>query len=229
MAGRIVTTLLRPFRYKGTGGSIVTTLRRQLKYEGTGAGEISVRSKLLIAILIISLLVVYYISGMDYINQRQEHEALAFQIATVTQELAQMSEPPQNLEQRLRAAQARLDAEQSIFPRQLNSTEIISNILGLANSLGVNAIPLVTQSWSTEVVGESEYDVLRLTINAEGNFSQLHSFVSKLENGEYQTLFIEDLTVTRVGTVSGGTGSVEAMLFIGSFDLAIYTQSLTSD
>jgi len=204
-------------------------LRRQLKYEGTGAGEISVRSKLLIAILIISLLVVYYISGMDYINQRQEHEALAFQIATVTQELAQMSEPPQNLEQRLRAAQARLDAEQSIFPRQLNSTEIISNILGLANSLGVNAIPLVAQSWETEVVGENNYDVLRLSVAAEGNFSQLHSFVSKLENGEYQTLFMKDLTVIRVGTASGGTGSVEAMLFIGSFDLVIYTQSLTSD
>lgn len=207
MAGRIITSLLGYFRYKGTG-----------------KGETSARSKLLIAILIISLLVVYYIFGMDYLNQRQEHETLAFQIATVTQALAQVSDPPQNLEQRLEAAQESLAAEQSMFPSRLNSTEVINTILELANSLGVNAIPLVTQSWSTEVVGENSYDVLRLTVAAEGSFSQMVNFVSKLENGEYQTLVVEDLTVDRVTT-----GSEGIILFIASFDLAIYAQSLNSD
>lgn len=216
MANRIVTSLLRQFRYEGTGG------------EG-----MSLRGKLLIAILIISLLVVYYIFGMDYINQRQEREALAFQIATVTQALAQISDPPQdldNLERLLELAQERLAAEQSTFPSRLNSTEVISTILELANSLGVNAIPLVTQSWATEVVGENNYDVLRFTVAAEGNFSQLVNFVSRLENGEYQTLVVEDLTVDRVTPLSEEeTGSGGAILFIASFDLAIYAQSLNSD
>lgn len=189
-------------------------------------------SKLLIAVLIISLLVVYYIFGMDYINQRREREALALQITTVTQALAQISDSPQdleNLERRLEVAQERLAAEQSMFPTQLNSTEVVSTILGLANSLGVNAIPLVTQSWSTEVVGENNYDVLRLTVAAEGNFYQLVNFVSRLENGEYQTLVVEDLTVDRAVTASGGNGSEGIVSFIASFDLAIYAQSLTSD
>ena len=167
---------------------------------------------------------VYYIFGMDYINQRQEREALAFQIATVTQALAQMSDPPQNLEQRLEAAQESLAAEQSMFPSRLNSTEVINTILELANSLGVNAIPLVTQSWSTEVVGENNYDVLRLTVAAEGSFSQMVNFVSRLENGEYQTLVVEDLTVDRV--TAGSEGIIS---FIASFDLAIYARSLNSD
>jgi len=224
VAGRIITSLLRRFRYKG--------LLRRSRYEGTGVGEISLMGKLLIAVLIISLLVVYYISGMDYINQRREHEALAFQIATTTQALAQMSDPPQNLEnleERLEVAREKLAAEQSIFPRQLNSTEVISTILGLANSLGVNAIPLVTQSWSIEVVGENNYDVLRLTVAAEGNFYQLVNFVSRLENGEYQTLVVEDLTVDRAVTASEENGSGGIVSFIASFDLAIYAQSLTSD
>jgi Tfp pilus assembly protein PilO len=240
VAGRIITFLLRQFRYEGIGGGripfrgklpvagrIITFLLRQFRYEGTGGGGISVRGKLLIAILIITLLVGYYVSGMDYINQRQEREALAFQIATVTQALTQMSDPPQNLEnleQWLKAAQERLADEQNIFPRQLNSTEVVSTILELANSLGVNAIPFVTQSWSTEVVGENDYDVLRLTVAAEGNFSQLVNFVSRLENGEYQTLVVEDLTVTRVDAEAEGIVS-----FIASFDLAIYAQSLNSD
>jgi len=204
-------------------------LLRRFRYEGTGRGETSARSKILIAILIISLLVVYYIFGMDYLRQRQEREALAFQIATVTQALAQMSDPPQNLEQRLEAAQESLAAEQSMFPSRLNSTEVISTILELANSLGVNAIPLVTQPWSTEVVGENNYDVLRLTVDAEGSFSQLVNFVSRLENGEYQTLVVEDLTVDRVATASEGDGSEGIVSYIASFDLAIYAQSLNSD
>ncbi len=213
-------------------GRIITSLLRQFRYEGTGAEGISLRGKLLIAILIITLLVVYYIFGMDYINQRQEREALALQITTVTQALAQISDPPQNLEnleQWLEAAQARLAAEQSMFPTRLNSTEVISTILELANSLGVNAVPLVTQSWSTEVVGENNYDVLRLTVAAEGKFYQLVNFVSRLENGEYQTLVVEDLTVDRAVTASEGNGSGGIVSFIASFDLAIYAQSLTSD
>ncbi len=190
MAGRIITSLLGQFRYKGLlRKSTYKGLLRKFRYEGIRGEKISLKVKLLIAILIISLLVVYYISGMDYINQRQERGALSFQITTSTQALSQIPDPPQNLEQRLEVAREELAAEQSIFPRQLNSTEIVNAILELANSLRVNAIPLVTQSWTTEVVGENEYDVLRLTINAEGNFSQLHSFVSQLENGEYQTLF----------------------------------------
>ncbi len=210
-------------------GRIITSLLRQFRYEGTGGREISLMSKLLIAILIISLLVVYYIFGMDYINQRREREALAFQIATVTQALAQMSDPPQNLERRLEVAQERLAAEQSMFPTRLNSTEVISTILELANSLGVNVIPLVTQSWLTEVVGENNYDVLRLTVAAEGNFYQLVNFVSRLENGEYQTLVVEDLTVDKAVTASEGNGSAGVVSYIASFDLAIYAQSLTSD
>ncbi len=213
MASRIVTTLLRQFRYKGLGG--VETL---------------VRSKLLIAILIIALLVVYYLFGTDYMNQRRENAALTSQITEATQALAQIPEPPQNLEQRLEAAQARLAAEQSAFPSKLHSTEVINTILELANDYGVRAIPLVTQSWSTEMVGEHSYGVLRLTVAAEGTFSQLVSFVSKLENGEYETLVVENLSITRVTALpEEETGSEGTIIFIASFDLAIYAQSLTSN
>jgi len=210
VASRIVTTLLRKFRYKGTGG--VETL---------------VRSKLLIAILIITLLVVYYFFGTGYINQRRENAALTSQIAGVTQTLAQVPELPQNLEQRLEAAQARLDAEQSVFPSSLHSTEVINTILGLADDCGINAIPLVTQSWSTEVVGEHSYGVLRLAVATEGSFAQLFSFVNKLENGEYETLVVEDLSID--GVTAGGSTFEEPIMFIASFELAIYTQSLVSD
>ena len=224
LGGRIVTIVI---------GRIVTILRRQLRYEGTGREEISLRVKLLAAVLIVTLLAVYYILGMDYINQRRERDTLAFQFDTATQTLDQMSDSTHNLEdleQWLEAAEERLADEQSVFPSRLNSTAVISSILALADSLGVNAIPLVTQSWLTEVVGESNYDVLRLTVAAEGTFGQMVNFVSRLEEGEYQTLVVENLTVQRVTPLVGEeAGAGAPVIFIASFDLAIYAQSQNSD
>ena len=188
------------------------------------------RSKLLITILIIVLLVVYYLLGMDYMKQRQENDALTSLITDITQILREMPELPQDLEQRLTAAQASLAAEQSAFLISMNSTEVVDTILKLADGSDVKAIPLATQPWSTQKVGEHSYDVFRLNVAVEGSFSQLLTFVAKLENGEFKTLIVEDLSVTGVAeqsgeeTVSGGT-----MPVVASLNLAIYAQPLSSN
>jgi len=189
-----------------------------------------VKGKLLIAILIIMLLVVYAYFGVGYINQQKEQKALASQITDVNRTLRQMPEPPHDLEQRLVAAQASLAAEQSAFPLKMNSTEIVDTILRLADDCGVKAIPLITQPWSIESIGEHGYHVLRLDIAVEGSFSQLVSFLSKLENGEFKTLIVEDLSVTRVTEQSEGETVTEGTIPVtASLDLAIYTQSPASE
>jgi len=175
-----------------------------------------VRSRLIIALLsigIIALLVVYYFLGMDYREQRQGHEVLAAQIAEATRTLAQTPRPPQDLEQRL------LAAEQSAFPDQLNSTQVINAILKLADDCQVKVIPIATNPWSVENIGEG-YHVFRLNISVRGSFSQLAGFVSKLENGEFETLVIENLSVTRTTGQTGG----EIIPVTARLGLAIYTQ-----
>jgi len=167
---------------------------------------------------------------MDYMKQRKEQETLTSQIIDVRQTLTQIPGPPQDLEQQLEAAQASLAAEQSAFPSKMNSTRVINTILELADDCEVKAKPLVTQPWSIENVGEHDYYVLRLNVAAEGSFSQLVSFISKLENGDFETLIMEDLSVARVSeqseeeNVPDGTIPVTA-----SLDMAIYARSLTSD
>ena len=188
------------------------------------------RSKLLITILIIILLVVYCLFGMDYMRQGKEQELLTSQITDVTQTLEQIPEPPQDLEQRLAAAQASLAAEQNAFPSKINSTQAVNTILKLGDDCEVKAIPLVTQPWSTETVGKHSYYVLRLSVAVEGGFPQLLTFVSKLENGEFKTIIVEHLSVTRVTKQSEEESVVEGSIPItASLGLAIYTQSLTSD
>ena len=185
------------------------------------------KSKLILTFLIIAiiaLLVVYYFLEMDYLRQRQGNEALTAQINEATRTLAKTPQPPQDLEQRLAAAQASLAASQSDFPRDLNSTQVINDILKLADDCQVRAIPLVTSPWSFENIGEG-YHVFRLDMAVRGSFSQLTSFVSQLEKAEFGTLIVEHLSVTRSTEATEG----EAIPVTAGLDLAIYTQFTNSE
>ena len=185
------------------------------------------KSKLILTFLIIAiiaLLAVYYFLEMDYLRQRQGHEALAAQINEVTRTLAKTPQPPQDLEQRLAAAQASLAAAQRDLPRDLNSTQDINAILKLAEDCQVRIIPLVTSPWSLENIGEG-YHVFRLNMAVKGSFSELTKFVSQLEKGEFGTLVVEHLSVTRSTKPPEG----ETIPVTASLDLAIYTQFTTSE
>jgi len=189
-----------------------------------------VKGKLPIVILIIMLSVVYYLFGNDYLSQRQEQKALASQIAEVTQMLSEMPEPTQDLQQRLEAAQASLAAEQSALPSEVDTTQVIDTILRLANECGVKAIPLATEPWTEEKIGEHGYHVFRLSMAVEGGFSQLVDFVKKLEKGGFNTLIVENASVSRLSPQSEGESVAEGIILItANLDLAIYTQSLNSD
>lgn len=195
------------------------TLRAQ------SGSETQVRSKLLITVLIVILVVVYCLLGIDYMKQRQEHSVLTSRIADARQTLTQLPVPPQNLEERLAAAEVRLSDAQRSFPTRLNSTQVINDILKLAERHNITAIPLVADAWSTEKVRQHDYQVFRLNLALAGSYSQLVTFVSELEEGEYKTLIVEDLSVTRANEQSEeGTIGITA-----SLELAIYTQSPMSD
>ncbi len=182
------------------------------------------RSKLLITILIVVLLAVYFIFGVDYIRQREGHQALTAQIIDVTETLEQLPKPPNDLERRLAVAQASLVAEQSAFPGKPNSTQVINNVLELAVDYQLKT-SLETHPWTTENVGEYSYHVFRINLSVQGSFSQLVSFVRKLENDEFKSLMVENLSVTMLSKQpEGGTIPVTA-----SLDLAVYAQSLNSE
>ena len=185
---------------------------------------------MLIALLIIILLVVYYIFGMDYMKQRKENAVLASRLIDITQALVQMPESPQDLEQRLADAEAGLVTRQSAFPDKLNSTQVVNVILRLADDYGVKAIPLVTQPWSIEEVGEHGYYVFRLNVAVTGGFSQMVDFVGGLEKGQFETLIVEDLNVARLSERTEEEGVPEDIIPItASLNLAVYTRSPSSD
>jgi type II secretory pathway pseudopilin PulG len=161
-------------------------------------------SRLLIIILVAALLAVYYLIGTDYLKQRRQNQALASQISEATQALTQIAPPPADLEQRLAAAQDDLEAAQNTFAADTNDIQIVNTILRLAEEIGVKAIPLKTQPWTTEKVSNRDYAVFRLNLAVTGTLTRVSNFLDRLENGEPGTLVIEYLAVEKVPGASGG-------------------------
>ncbi len=188
------------------------------------------KAKLITTLLVIILFVSGIYFGMSYLREQGEHKALNSRITDITQTLEQVPESPQDMEERLAAAQAELFAVQNDFPGKINSTDIINAILKLAENSNIKIIPVKTQPWSIETVKEHSYHVFRLDIAVEGSFPRLMTFVSQLEDGEFQTLILENLNVTRLSTQSQEGNAPESDRHVAAdLALAIYTQSPISN
>jgi Tfp pilus assembly protein PilO len=174
---------------------------------------------LLITVLVLVLVVGIYLLTADYLKQHRENKTLVSRIDEMAQVLAQVPLPPTDLEERLNAARSALEATQNSLPDQLNTTRTIDFILKLAEATGVKAIPLVTQPWGTEKVGDYEYAVFRVDISANGTYTNLANFINQLETGELKTLIIKSLSIERVPDepADAGTMPVEARLAIAVY------------
>lgn len=188
------------------------------------------RKKTILVPMVIILLVVYAYFGLGYLKELKEHKVLASQLADINQTLTDVTASSQDLEQRMSAVQASLAVEQNRFPEKVNSTQVINSILQLADDTGVKAIPLVTQPWSIENVGEYDYYVFRLNVSVTGDFSQLVNFISQIEDSEFSTLIFDSLSVSVVPEQSSGDNTTYGTAaFSASLDMEIYAQAITSD
>ncbi|OGO17639.1 MAG: hypothetical protein A2Z15_01525 [Chloroflexi bacterium RBG_16_50_11] len=154
--------------------------------------------KALITILILALLVVYFLTGMNYLKERDQKEELAAQISGANAALSLIPPPPADLDEQLSDAQDSLELEKETLIIDTNITRLINSILRLADEIGVKAIPLSTQPWILEHVSNQDYAVFRIDVEVSGNYSQMVSFMSRLESGEPDTLVLEHLAVEKV-------------------------------
>lgn len=184
-------------------------------------------NKLAVAGVVVILLAVYGVLALDYMKQGSEQDRLSSEIAEIDQSLQEVLEPPPSNLEELALMEATLAAEQETIPSDVDSTDVIKTILGLAQMNGVKAIPLVTDPWTREKIGGGTYRVFRISVEAEGTFAQISAFINDLENGEFNTLSMERLNIVvddEEGEVySGGDTSV-----IVEINLVVLAQYLTN-
>lgn len=185
------------------------------------------RPGIIIVVAVVILVIVVAFFGLDYKKQREEQALLAGQMADAGSLLSLLPRPPQDLEQRLGEVQQSLATEMEAFPSGTDSTRVINYILEMADRLGIKAIPLLTQPWSTEKVGKHDYHVFRLNVAAEGSLAQLTDFVTELESGAHKTLILEELTVSTdsAQAIQGQIIAPESVPVTADINLAFYARS----
>lgn len=178
-------------------------------------------NKLAITLILVILVIVYGLLAMDYMKQGPEQERLLSEIEEADQSREAIPEPSTAFSELLAVVQANLAAEYETIPGEISSSDVIDTVLGLAQEIGVKAIPLITQPWTEQYVGESTYRIFRINVEIEGLFSQVREYVSRLESGEFNTLIVERLIIDIEDeeVYAGEFTPVEA-----SLDLAIFTQ-----
>jgi len=178
-------------------------------------------NKIAIALIIVILLVVYGLLGMDYMKQGPEQETLLSEIEEVNQKREALPGPSTAFSELLAVIQANLAAEYETIPDEISSSNVIDTVLSLAQEIGVKAIPLATQPWTEQHIGENTYRIFRINVEIEGVFSQVREYVSRLESGELNTLIVERLVidVEDEDVYAGESTPVKARL-----NLAIFTQ-----
>ena len=183
-------------------------------------------NKIPIILIVIVLLVVYGFLGFDYAKQNRERSRLLSEIADADFELSLVPlPPPHNLEEQIAEAEDRLADELTAIPSEINTSQVINNILNLAKQHNVQAIPLLTQPWATEKVGGYLYRVFRINIEAEGSFVQLNDFISSLEGSQFNTLLVEHLNIESIIEESEEE-TTPPERFVASVDLVVFAEPL---
>jgi hypothetical protein len=168
-------------------------------------------------LLVVCLLIVYVYLGIGYIKQGAQQADIDAQISGSSRALSLVPQPPKDLKQRLEAAeQAYASAKQVVFPRDLNTTDVIAAVLKTADSYNVSVTPLSTSPWVEKKVETRVFLVFRISLKVEGAYDAVVAFIGQLEEKEFQSMVVESAELT-------GNGDGASAIYSGTVDLAVYT------
>lgn len=120
------------------------------------------------------------------------------EVAVVNQQVDAYKVPPADLESRLKKLKADLAAAQKGFPATVDRNAVIDYILKTAEKCEVAILPLASEGWKAESIGQS-YNVLSITAIAEGSMAKVKEFLIELQSGPYPTLTIPGCDIRRTG------------------------------
>ena len=174
-------------------------------------------------ILLVALLAANFYVWKAKTASETQLAALKGDIGSVEQQIKEMPEPADDLESRLEKIKTGLAAVQEGFPATVDRNEVIDYLLKVAVECNVQILPLVSEGWMTQEIGQS-YNVLSMTAAAEGSLTNVKRLITTLTNGQYPTLTISDFVVERTGDQDISVTEDEMQVRIG-LRIGIFTFS----
>lgn len=159
------------------------------------------RQNLLLAIVIIAALIASGFFVINYFKKSTTLDEIEEQIADSNEEIQELTISNESLATEIddikseqTIIQDAMAVETSNNVSQINSNEIIRNIMELGLKNGTSIIPLSNSGWLIVKIEQSDYQILKLNLSIEGNERSIINFIKGLQ-GLYPTLVIETFQI----------------------------------
>jgi Tfp pilus assembly protein PilO len=156
--------------------------------------------KRIIAAAIIILIAFAYVQwGMDYIyayewdKSAEVRDSLANEIHNTRKIIDQPVVFDDSLSQKLADLQSQVAREKSKFPESVYITDVVNDLLHLAEDTGIHIIPLRNGDWS--VAQQKGYEMYRIQLMVEGGIDSIMNFVDQVESNMLYSINIETLSI----------------------------------
>jgi hypothetical protein len=179
---------------------------------------------LVITVLLVGIIVANILVWHDHLGKRAEANALTGQIARVNQKIKGVPVPPEDLAARLATAQAELKAAESAIPATINRNDVIDYIIKLADECQVDVVPLIVEGLIPQNTGAS-YSALKLNITVTGSLAGVTRLIAELQDSQYKSLTITNLTIARQDQSGASSGFGDATPVTVGMNIALYTYS----
>lgn len=154
-----------------------------------------IRLSTLALVVIAAALIANALLGVTYFQQHRERESLASQLSAARESLREYGSAA-NLEERLAAAEARLKAEEALFPKELGNAATLNDVLQLAQDSQIKIVDMKTQPKRDENRGNHTYSALSVQLQVVGSLPELQAFLNKLERGALKAVSIDEISIT---------------------------------
>jgi Tfp pilus assembly protein PilO len=156
-----------------------------------------VRNIKLLPVLIICLIGALAYLGIGYYWQSKRQASLVDQIETGRNINGLLPTPAAGLQEQLAQLQQADDViNPSAISGSVDTTDIISRLLNLADNCCLKANPVVTQSWLKKTTQTGVYSILPVQLTIQGQQTDLVKFIRQVEDtGKFPSLAIESLVL----------------------------------
>jgi type II secretory pathway pseudopilin PulG len=186
---------------------------RELKGDGLDSMKLKL-SRTTQWILIIGILVALLLSaGIVYARQQARHDDLSEELAQAQQDFDRYTQQKEDLQDRLRQAQAELLLQKEQFPASAEALEIQQDLLAAADFGQVTITSLSFSTPTAVASGGQTYQVYSVGLTVAGEIGALFNFIEIL-GGWFPSAAIGSVTLTT--SAGGGAASM-------TLPLSIYT------
>jgi Tfp pilus assembly protein PilO len=184
--------------------------------------------RILAAAIIILIAFAYVQWGMDYIYAYQwdktapDRESLANEIQNTRKIVDQPVTLDETLAQTLAELQDRVARETEKFPQSVDVTDVVNNLLHLAQDNHIEIIPLRNGDWSKS--REKGYEMYQMQLIVTGDIDDIVTFVDNIEGNMLYSINIEGLNI-RGESIGPAGGTPEADAVEGNVTVTIFKRS----